>query len=259
MTRRTGLCASLAALLCVSASGAVPHSTDGVLPSLVIVVDGAGGFEAASRLLRQTAAEEKLPLDVRAFHWSHGYWRVLSDQMHAAHARREGHKLAELVMTCRQESPTQPIYLVGHSAGSAVVLIAVESLPPNAVQRIVLLAPAVSAKRDLRPALRCACQGVDVFTSTHDWAWLGLGTLLTGTADRRWTLATAGRGGFQPPLTGAEDEVLYSKLRQYPWNPQLTWSGHNGGHYGAYQPGFLRVFVLPLLNAAPAEPRPCIP
>lgn len=257
MTRRPGFRAFLTALLGLSLCGALLHAAELASPALVLVVDGAGGFEAASRHLRQTAAEEKLPLDVRAFHWSHGSYRVLSDQTHAAHARREGCKLAALIVRCRQESPGQPIFLVGHSAGCAVILIAAESLPPNAVERIVLLAPAVSAKRDLRPALRCACQGVDVFTSTHDWAWLGLGTLLAGTTDRRWTLAAAGRGGFQPPLTGAEDGVLYGKLRQYPWNPRLTWSGHNGGHYGAYQPGFLRVFVLPLLSVpGPAEQPP---
>ena len=253
MTRGTGWCGSLTALIWLSAWGAGTHpsayaaGSPSACGGVVFVVDGAGGFEATSRNLGQTVAEEKMPLDVRVFHWSHGYWRVIADQTHAAHAQREGGKLAELVLKCRQESPTSPIYLVAHSAGCAVVLIAAESLPPNAVERIVLLSPAVSAKFDLRPGLRCACRGVDVFTSSHDWAWLGLGTLLAGTTDRRWTLATAGKDGFQPPLVGGEDEALYGKLRQYPWTPSLMWMGHNGGHYGAYQPGFLRIFVLPLL------------
>jgi pimeloyl-ACP methyl ester carboxylesterase len=245
MMRQTGLCGCVAALLWLSMGNA--PAVRAATPPLVIVADGAGGFEAASKHFRQTAAEEKSPLEVRAFHWTHGHGRILSDQVHAAHARREGQKLAEWVMQCRHESPARPIYLVGHSAGCAVVLIAAENLPPNAVQRIVLLAPAVSAKRDLRPGLLCACEGIDVFTSRHDWAWLGLGTLLAGTTDRRWTLAAAGRGGFQPPSTGAADEALYAKLRQYPWDSSLMWTGHNGGHYGAYQPGFLRLFVLPLL------------
>jgi hypothetical protein len=40
---------------------------------------------------------------------------------------------------------------------------------------------------------------------------------------------------------------LYAKLRQYPWEPGLDSTGNHGGHYGAYQPDFLRVAVLPLL------------
>jgi pimeloyl-ACP methyl ester carboxylesterase len=253
MTRTTSLCGSLAAVLGLivwsAASQPMAHAADS--PSarrgIVYVVDGAGGFAATSRTVAKTIAEENMPLEVRSFRWTHGYCRVISDQVHAAHVRREGRKLAEVIASCRQEYPALPIFIVAHSAGCAVVLIAAENLPPNTVERIVLLAPAVSIKRDLKPGLRCACQGVDVFISDYDWAWLGLGTLVAGTTDRRWAMRAAGKAGFQPPLVGGEEEALFSKLRQYPWDPSLMWTGHNGGHYGAYQPGFLRIFVLPLL------------
>jgi hypothetical protein len=216
---------------------------------IVFVVDGAGGFEAASRTFRKTAAEEKLPLEVRTFHWSHGFCRVLSDQMHSAHVRREGQKLAEEVLACRREEPSVSIILVGHSAGSGVVLMAAEKLPPNTLERIILLAPAVSSRCDLRPALRSSCQGIDAFISNHDWACLGLGTLLAGTTDRYWMTGAAGKSGFQPIVHDLGDAELYAKVRQYPWDSSLAWTGHKGGHYGGYQPGFLRLFVLPLLIA----------
>jgi pimeloyl-ACP methyl ester carboxylesterase len=251
---RGHLAASIGLALCVLITQPIVRAdnTPPTLPapacrSTVIVVDGAGGFEAASRHIHRAAAEDQLPLDVRVFHWSHGFCRILADQVHAEHARQEAKKLADAVETCRCVSQHQPIFLVGHSAGCAVVLLAAEKLPPDSVERIVLLAPAVSAKRDLKPGLRCARQGIDVFTSTYDWAWLGLGTLLAGTADRHWTLATAGRAGFQPRSDGEVDDALYAKLRQYPWNSRMKSIGHNGGHYGAYQPDFLRAFVLPLL------------
>lgn len=251
MRRGTCLCGLLAVLFWLPSYSV--RSDDAVPPSclcqgVVFVVDGAGGFEMASRLLGQTVAEDKMPLDVRAFHWTHGYCRVISDQVHAAHIRRQGRRLAEMVLNCRREAPAQPIYLVGHSAGCGVVLIAADCLPPNIVERMVLLAPAVSTKRDLRPALRSSRQGIDVFLSSHDWACLGLGTLLAGTTDRCWMTGAAGKNGFQALFTCAEDEALYAKLREYPWNPSLMWTGHKGGHYGGYQPGFLRMFVLPLLN-----------
>lgn len=201
----------------------------------------------------QTVAEMQLPIEVRDFRWTHGFCRVAADQMHAAHLQRAGRKLAEQILICRQETPDQPIFLMGHSAGCGVILIAAESLPPNTLERIVLLAPAVSAKHDLRPALRCSCRGIDVFTSNRDWACLGLGTLLLGTTDRYWMSGAAGKIGFKPMLACPEDMVLYGKLRQYPWNPSLACTGHNGGHYGCYQPAFLRSCVFPLLAPEPAR------
>lgn len=260
MMRAVRLCWPLAALLwlpgcarqgfCATpANPTVPCTCQG----LVLAVDGAGGFEASSRTIRQTAAKDKLPVEVRSVHWTHGYCRVFSDQMHTTHLWLEGRKLANWVLCCRQQAPDRPIFLVGHSAGCGVVLIAAEYLPPNTVERIVLLAPAVSAQHDLRPALRSACRGIDVFTSNHDWACLGLGTLLAGTTDGCRTTAPAGKNGFQPIITCAADEKLYTKLRQYPWEPSQIWTGHKGGHYGAYQPGFLRAFVLPLLNPCSQE------
>jgi pimeloyl-ACP methyl ester carboxylesterase len=259
MMQQARLCWPLAALLLLPADAVSrsPTPASPVCPcaagGIVLAVDGAGGFEASSRTLRQTVLQDKLPLEVHSFHWTHGYCRIVSDQMHASHVRREGQRLADLVLRCREEAPNRPIYLVGHSAGCGVVLTAAESLPPGSVERVVLLAPAVSVKHDLRPTLACACRGIDVFYSHHDWVYLGIGVLLAGTTDHCWTLA-AGKVGFRPVARGPEDEALFAKLRQYPWDPSLSWTGHKGGHYGPYQPGFLRTFVLPLLDPALETP-----
>src|SRR5947207_2649584 len=75
---------------------------------------------------------------------------------------------------------------------------AAEFLPPDSVERVVLLAPSVSAEYDLGPALACAREGIDVFHSGRDRAYLGLGVRLLGTADRHWSDA-AGRVGFRVP------------------------------------------------------------
>jgi pimeloyl-ACP methyl ester carboxylesterase len=253
MAQGTRLCWPLAVFLllpgCAVLNSQTPAATaapPSIVHAIVVAVDGAGGFEGFSRTVRQTAAEEKLPLEMRSFRWTHGYCRVISDQMHAAHMRREGRRLADMVLSCREESPGRPIFLVGHSAGCGVVLTAAENLPAGVLDRIVLLAPAVSTKHDLRAALASACRGIDVFYSESDWACLGVGVCLAGTTDRSWTVA-AGKVGFRPVVKGPEDEALFTKLRQYPWDPSLSWTGHKGGHYGSYQPGFLRTFVLPLL------------
>lgn len=257
MTRATILCWSLAVLMGLPGRAAfssnlppAANAPSRIRRGILFVVDGAGGFEAASRTIRQTATEACLPLEVHPVRWTHGYCRVAADQMHAAHLHREGRKLAEQVLRCRCEAPAAPIFLMAHSAGCGVVLAAAENLPPNTLERIILLAPAVSATHDLRSALRSACQGIDVFTSSRDWACLGIGTFLAGTTDRCWLTPAAGKTGFRPLLVGAQDEAVYSRLRQHPWTPSLSWTGHKGGHYGSYQPAFLRTFVLPLLTSS---------
>jgi pimeloyl-ACP methyl ester carboxylesterase len=253
MMRGTHLGCPSAALLWLAFSAGLSRCAPPCPPAkIVFVVDGAGGFEACSRTLRQTAAEEKLPVEVRTFHWSHGFCRIFSDQMHSAHIKREGRQLADTVLSYHRDFPDVPIVLVGHSAGCGVILTATNELPPTCLERIILMAPAVSAKCDLRHALCTACRGMDVFISSHDWLYLGLGTALAGTTDRYWLTGAAGKTGFQPIVSEPGDEALYLKLRQYPWEPSLTWTGHKGGHYGAYQPAFLRTFVLPLL-------KPCAP
>lgn len=254
MTQGCRLSWPLAALLlqsgCAVLSCSAPIVSDvpgNPARGLVFAVDGAGGFEAASRSVQQTVAADHLPLDVRCYHWTHGYCRILADEVHAAHQRRQARKLAALILSCRQECPNRPISLVGHSAGCGLALLVAESLPPNTLDRIVMLAPAVSVRRDLRAVLASTCRGVDVFYSKDDWICLGLFVLFTGTTDHCWTRAAAGKVGFQPTIESPEDAALYAKLHQYPWDESLKWTGHKGGHYGAYQPGYLRAFVLPLL------------
>src|SRR5579871_1922815 len=144
-----------------------------LVKGVIFSVDGAGNFGATSAALEEAAAEQRLSLAVEPVEWSHGSGRLLVDQMDYAHARTEGEKLAGQIRTRRQICPAGKVYLVGHSAGSAVVLAAAESLPPGSIDRIVLLAPAVAADYDVRPALRCC--PIDVFYSSRDRGYLGLG------------------------------------------------------------------------------------
>jgi pimeloyl-ACP methyl ester carboxylesterase len=245
----------------VSGCAGLPHEVRapaccGCERGVVFTADGAGGFGTTSSALRSAIAEEGLPLCVATVPWSHGFGRGLADQVDYGHARAEGACLAGEVLARRQSCPGGAIFLVGHSAGCAVVLAAAEALPPGSVDGIVLLAPSVSADYDLRPALCCARRGIDVFTSERDLLFLGLGTSLVGTADRRWS-AAAGRVGFRPVAVTPEDFALYAKLRQHPWHSCVAWTGNPGTHYGCHFPRYLRAYVLPLL--CPVEPSSLAP
>ena len=216
----------LAILIAGTASGCAgsrPELTVAASPlpfssGMVFAVDGAGGWDVASNTLRQVVAEAGLPLTVETYQWQHGHGRIIADQCDCAYARAAGERLAEKVCAYRKDCPGNRVYLFAHSAGSQVALAAAEALPPNSIDRIILLAPSVSACYDLRPALRTSCQGIDTFYSHRDWWYLGFGVSVTGTADRRWS-AAAGRVGFRPITSTPEDACLYAKLRQYEWQP----------------------------------------
>jgi len=214
---------------------------------VIFVADGAGDFQVTSAALIKVLAEENVPLEVRPIRWSHGYWRVAADQFDELHARAEGWRLAEQIAPERLTHPDEEIYLLGYSAGSSVVLSAAEALPPQIIDRIILLSASVPADYDLRPALRCSRDGIDSFYSRRDKWCLGLFLRLEVMLGIRYTPA-GGRFGFRPMIESPEDAVCYAGLRQHSWEPEWEWAGNGGGHYGSHQHEFFRLFILPLLS-----------
>jgi pimeloyl-ACP methyl ester carboxylesterase len=215
---------------------------------VIFVANGSGDVRILSNNLDQVLTETCTPLQVETFVWSHGRGRFLADHTDYANARAQGCRLAARVAACRQQSHSCRIYLIGHSAGCAVVLAAAEMLPPDSVDRIILLAPSVCVDYDLRRALCTSRCGIDTFCSQRDRLVLGLGMRLVGTADRCGPTA-AGQCGFVPVITCPTDAALYAKLREHPWSPDVAWTGNSGGHNGSSKASFLRAYVVPLLSS----------
>ena len=207
---------------------------------LVWVVDGAGDFRGCSQAMSHANTLAGNPAEIMTFAWSHGYGRMLLDQIDQTHAHAQGARLAAKVLERTRTEPGRRVTLAGHSAGCAVVLAAAESLPPDSIDRIILLAPSVSTGYDLRPALRSAREGVDVFCSKKDWLALGFVTRVVGTTDRPGA-AAAGRYGFDVPAG--------DRLRQHFWTPEMATTGHTGGHHGVYAAGFIHAYLFPLIGA----------
>lgn len=233
---------------------------------MIFVADGAGDFRAASQSIRRVVGEDGLPIRVDPFIWSHGFCRIFRDELHYSYARWQGQQLAAAIMAFRQAHPEERVHLVGHSAGAIVALAAAECLPPFSVDSIALLAPSLSANYDLRPALRSVRGHIDVYYSCMDWVYLGVATQILGTPDRG-QVPSSGRIGFKAFTSCPEDAWLLAKLRQHPWEHHDVVAGNHGGHYGAYQEGYLRARVLPLLlegpppsvSVAPVEVMPELP
>lgn len=208
-------------------------------PAVIFVADGAGDFRAASSSMRKVLDKDGLPGSVQTVIWSHGYMRIVKDQLDYPYARDQGNKLAGTILDLRQAHPEVKIYVVGHSAGAVVALAAAEVLPACTIDSMALLAPSVSTFYDVRPALAAVRHHMDVYYSSHDVLYLGLATGILGTSDRLHAPAS-GRVGFL-----LHDDLC--KLRQHEWQHSDWPTGNWGGHYGGYQPGFLRERVIPLL------------
>lgn len=215
---------------------------------LVWVLDGAGDLKGCSNALAAVNDPLGQPVELVAFQWSHGYRRLLADQTDMDHARVQGARLAQAINDRKAREPGRRVVVVGHSAGCAVALSACDLLPMEAVDRVVLLAPSVSAGYDIRPTLWSAKEGVDVFCSKKDWIALGFVTRVVGTTDNSWSGAAAGRHGFKPKGPQTLAPVEAARLRQHFWSPDVAWTGHTGGHHGMHAPGFVRAYLMPLMT-----------
>jgi pimeloyl-ACP methyl ester carboxylesterase len=211
---------------------------------IVYVADGSGDLRQVSDSLATVLQQANAPLHIQRVCWTHGTGLILLDLYDAERQKAEGQKLAQEILAYRRANPGKRICLVGYSSGAGVALAAADSLPPCSLDRMILLAPSVSAKRDLRTALRASREGIDHFRS--DWDVISLLLTPLGMADG-FGLPVAGRTGFSPVIESPQDQQLYQGLRQYSWGGPQSWSGHDGGHWGCIHCDFLRAKVLPLL------------
>ena len=169
------------------------------------------------------------------------------DHLDRRNLKIKGESLAREARQWQTRYPGCRICFVGQSAGCAVLLLAAEAMPADSVDRVVLLAPSVSSRYDLRPALRATREGIDVFYSERDWFVLGLGMAFSGTTDGQLP-PVAGRVGFRQIVVNTGDEALYgARLRQHPWGPEVEQTGRTGGHYGSLEDGHVRASILPML------------
>jgi len=213
---------------------------------VVFAINGSGNLQFTSTALEKAVADACLPLTVVTVDWSQG--SVVADHTDWQHAQEQGCRLAEQITAYHQAHPSQAIFLVAHSAGSGVALTAGAAVPPGSVNRIILLAPSVSTDYDLRPALRGTRDGMDVFYSRRDVFSLGFAVRFVGTSDGGQGRRAAGRVGFQTQSETVEDDLLFAKLRQHPWDRCQARGGNAGFHSGARRPRFLQDFILPLLD-----------
>jgi hypothetical protein len=217
-------------------------------PGVVFVVGGVGGIDILGVSAQWALPRAGIPHEVRDFVWTHGWGKVFKDLQDTRHLLRKADVLASEVRQVKARDPDRPVYLLGKSGGTGLVLAAAEMLPPNTLERIVLLSAAVSPTYDLRGALRASRGGIVSFYSRFDHFILGWGTTQFGTVDRVYG-PSAGLCRFTVPAgLSPEDRALYDHLVEVPWSPRMLCEGHTGTHFGTSLPAFLGKEVAPWLK-----------
>jgi pimeloyl-ACP methyl ester carboxylesterase len=222
---------------------------------LVVCLSGAGGATGEVDRIRQGLLDGGVACAIEAFEWSTG--NVLADQMDLAANREKAAMLARRIEKYQDEHPDCPVHLIGVSAGTGLVVWAVENLDPERpVANVVLVASSLSSRYDLRSALTNVSGCLYCYYSAADLV-LGLLVPATGTVDRTGG-DSGGLHGFQAP-DDADDHAwaLYTeKLSQIGWTAADVAYGHIGDHLGGTQPAYVRQYIASVAWARPAGAAP---
>jgi Serine aminopeptidase, S33 len=217
-------------------------------PGIVIVVCGIGGIDFVAVSSQWALPRAGVRHEIREFSWTHGKGRLLRDLQDTQHCLHKADELAAEVRKIKAHDPDRPVFLVGKSGGTGLVLAAAEQLPPETLERVILLSPALAPTYDLRPALRATRHEIVSFYSPYDQLVLNWGTSQFGTIDRYYG-ASAGLHGFVVPKDlDPQDRALYERLVQVKWNPAMILEGHLGIHIGTSMPAFVAKEVAPWLK-----------
>jgi hypothetical protein len=150
--------------------------------------------------------------------------------------------------------------LIGLSAGTAVLVYALEALPAGKqVDTVVVLSSSMAAGHDLTEALRHVRGKLYAFGSQHDPV-LNAVIPMVGTADREFRLTdVAGLRGFHMPSdAGPETQSLYSKVVNVLWRSEFARYGNLGTHTGATTPDFVARVITPLLKNSSSTQAPAL-
>ncbi len=178
--------------------------------------------------------------------------------LHLAYHKRNRIKAIELarrIAHYEHAHPNRPVFLIAHSGGADVALMAAENLPVDvAIDGIILLAGAVSRDHNLTAAMEHTQRGIWNYYSTRDVGFLMIGTTVFGTSDRRFR-PSAGALGFKTPpdLSPRAAELYEHKLFQVPYSSDMSKTGHYGGHTGWARPKFVAKYLAPIVCAPTNE------
>jgi len=228
MIRGAALACFLTGMFMVGCSSADPTKR-------VVFLDGAGHAGAGLSVHRGLRAAG-YDGEFQTFRWQSGLlWGV--DHLITARSDGAAQRLADELEMHRRQYPEGYLAVMALSAGSAVVLSALECLPEDIdVDVVVLFQPSVSATRNLAPAMKRVRGRLYATCSSTDAI---IGSLLA-TADGG-PLPPAGKIGFRVPLgLPTSHRQPYSRVVNLPWQKKYRKWGWGGGHVTSTSASFVK-------------------
>jgi pimeloyl-ACP methyl ester carboxylesterase len=187
---------------------------------------------------------------IEVFDWTKGPFRLLHNSLCLRQGCPQAKSVAEKIVSYQDCYPGRPVFLIGHSGGCHLAVLALEALPPQRrVTSVILLAPGLGANYDLKVAQSRTVHGIDSFHSLLDLP-ISMAFSSAMTTLRGRPALSAGAVGFQTPAGLEEgDRRRYEQsVRQHAYELDMLQSGHLGGHFGWTAPKFVQRRVAPLLR-----------
>ena len=225
-------------------------------------LDGAGNYGFGKESVPLGLADGGYQGHLQHYIWT-TYLGAVMDQVSLSHNRREGRELAAKIQTFLDTHSDGEVNLIGLSAGTGVVVFALEALElKHKVQNVVMLSSSLSADYDLTGALRRVDGGMYFLWSPDDPILADVVPIL-GTVDRSsHDTAPAGMWGARMPSGGSEfTRDLYSrKVHNIRWHTEPILGPLRLPHAGSISRAVIRDMVAPILvhnsrAAKPPEPK----
>jgi pimeloyl-ACP methyl ester carboxylesterase len=175
------------------------------------------------------------------FGWSSGIAPL--DHATAGPSHPKADELAGRITDLRRANPHGQIVVMGLSAGSAIILYALEKLTEDVeVDDVVLLSASVSGRTDLREALSHVKGRMYVTINPYD------AILMVGDSSGPESGDPAGRTGFVIPADASFDmpgQSVYNKVEYIQWKKEYESMGWKAGHVGTTSSDFIKLVIAP--------------
>lgn len=238
-------------LLLGAGCASAPSSADA---PLVIFLDGAG-WAGSQRGVRSGLEAAGFEGHVEVFPWT-SLLGPVPDHLLAGRNQKKGKELARRIARRRRAFPQHDLHVMGLSAGTAVIVFALEQLPPGVtVDNVVLFASSISADHDLSLAMEHVNGHLYATSSPHDEILGGLRINADGQTGR-----PAGLDGLRIP-SRVKRYDHYTRVVNLAWRPAYIEMGWSGSHTGVTDHQFVRDVIAPRVLSTGAEPlnRPVAP
>lgn len=228
---------SLSAIVIVMCAAGCAEPPSG---PFVFYLDGAGWYSSAASVengLRNAGFKGHF----ENFSWS-AYLGPAHDHLVTAKSKQIALRLAREITVTSRRNPKDKLYVMGLSAGTAVVLSALEQLPDDVqIEDVVLFSPSVSSRHDLRRALQRVHRNIYATCSRNDGILPGLMVNADGVGGR-----PAGISGFViPPGKESRAAAPYERVVNLPWRPAYISFDWTGGHAAVTHSRFVESVIAP--------------